>query len=143
MFVSLSVHNCVTFPRLPLACFVAQSPLSPLTHSYTIAALWPHKHRASSLLVFTLHPFSQLLLPTSKTAPLCSLVDISAITVNLSRTPDLDARLTGEPHFSPGCAACAVLTSCGPGSSRHYTHTHTSIDSWVWNRTADLPWEMG
>jgi len=27
--------------RLPLACCVAQSPLSPLTHSHTIAALLP------------------------------------------------------------------------------------------------------
>ncbi len=59
-----TVAACVTWPRLPLACFVAQSPLSPLTHSHTIAALWPHTHtrthahRSSPLFPFHFHSHS-------------------------------------------------------------------------------------
>lgn len=63
--------------------------------------------------------------PTSKTAWLCYVVDISAVTLNLPSTPDLDARLTGEPCFSPGCAACAALTLAAGPAAPVIIHTHT------------------
>lgn len=126
--------HCVMCPRLPLACVVAQSPHSPLTHSYTIAALWPHKHRARPLCTPSLSHYSPP--PRLRRPPPCSSVDISAVTVNLARTPDLDARLTGEPHFSPGCAACAVLTSAaGPAAPVVVIHMQASI---VWSGIESL-----
>lgn len=71
---------CVTCPWLPLACFVAQSPHSSLTHSHTIAALWLHTHTHSLSLLH--HSSAHLLLPhpTFKSASVCFVVDISSIT---------------------------------------------------------------
>lgn len=125
-----TIAACVTCPRLPLACFVAQSPLSPLTHSHTIAALWTYTPK-DPVPIFSSTPTPPHL-PTSKPTSLCSVVDISAVTLNLSSTPDLHARLTGEPCSSLGHALhvpfCHSGSSCRPSSPRHYTHTNGALE---------------
>lgn len=126
----VSMHSClclchVISPSISLFC-CSKPPFStdPFIHNSSPVATHKHTHRASPLFLSTLLPYPRLLLPTSKTASLYSWVDISAVTLNLSSIPDLDARLTGESRFSPGCSACTVLTLAAGLAVPVITHTH-------------------
>lgn len=75
--------------------------------------------------------------PISRPASLRFVVDISAVTLNLSNTPDL-AWLAGEPWSLPGLQIQQAL------SLRTKTHTDSvAWDSVVWYGMANVPGEKG
>ena len=101
--VSVHIRHCLCHVPLPsISLFCCSKPpfsIDPFIHNSSPVAT--HTHTASTLFLFAVLPYPRLLLPTSKTASQSSVVDISAVTLNLPSTPDLDARLTGESRFSP------------------------------------------
>lgn len=145
-------HRCschVPSASISLFC-CSKPPFSPDLFTHTIAALWPYPQAHTSSSTFHSILCSSLTPalppappnPTFNPVPLRFVVDISAVTLNLSSTPDLDARLTGEPRSSPGCAACS-----GPAAPV-IIHTLTRADSvaWdsvVWSGMTNVPEEIG
>lgn len=156
MVVTGWVHHCCL-------CLCHGLPASiSLFFSYSPFLYWPihtkeqGSHTQSTpcfsfMDSFTLISSPCLLFPLPIDMPLFLhfAFDISAVTLNLSSIPDLDARLTFEPCVSLGQVARAIVTfDCSPYSPYHcnFLHKHTHIHqppTWFRMVWFGIRWQMG